>query len=57
MAELQKQHTISTQKIPGDKLFRGKGVENVFLMLTRIINISFCDISRKKTQIFKGPVS
>lgn len=52
MAELQKQHTISTQKIPGDKLFRGKEVENVFLMLTRIINISFCDISRKKKTNF-----
>lgn len=32
-------------------------MENVFLMLTRIINISFCDISRKKPNFLKGPVS
>lgn len=52
MAELQEQHTIRAQKIPGDELFTGEGVENVFLMLTRIINIPFCDISRKKKTIF-----
>lgn len=31
MVELKEQHTIWAQKIPGDKLFTGKGVENVFL--------------------------
>lgn len=30
MAELQEQHAIRAQTLPGDRLFTGKGVENVF---------------------------